>query len=214
MIAIIEFILHIDVYLVSLIQNYGNLVYLFLFLIIFIETGFVLMPFLPGDSLLFVSGAYAAMGVLNPYLLFFILGAAAVLGDTVNYWIGYYFGEKVFLKFIKVERMEKTKLFFIRHGKKTIVLARFIPIIRTLAPFVAGVGKMNYFAFFSYNIIGGLSWIFVFVFSGFYFGNIPFVKTNLTSIVFLIIIVSIIPVILEYIKHKKVEEKKEELYEK
>lgn len=204
MIAIIEFILHIDVYLANLIQNYGNLVYFFLFLIIFMETGFVLTPFLPGDSLLFVSGAYAAMGVLNPYLLFFILGAAAVLGDTVNYWTGYYFGEKVFLKFIKEDHMEKTKLFFVRHGKKTIVFARFIPIIRTFAPFVAGIGKMNYFTFFSYNIIGGLSWVAVFIFSGFYFGNILFIKNNLTSVVFLIIIASIIPAVLEYAKHKKV----------
>jgi len=214
MITIIEFILHIDIYLANLIQNYGNLVYLFLFLIIFMETGFVLTPFLPGDSLLFVSGALAAMGVLNPYLLFFILGAAAILGDTVNYWIGYYFGEKVFLKFIRTEHMEKTKLFFVRHGKKTIVLARFIPIVRTFAPFVAGIGKMNYFAFFSYNIIGGVVWVFLFVFSGFYFGNIPYVKNNLTSIVFLIIIASLIPVVLEYVKHKKIGIRKEKLYEK
>lgn len=201
---VIEFILHIDLYLAAFIQNYGGLVYALLFFIIFMETGFVLAPFLPGDSLLFISGAFAAVGALNAYILFFVLGTAAILGDSVNYWIGYYFGEKVFLKFIKVKHIKKTKLFFDNHGKKTIVFARFIPIIRTLAPFLAGVGKMNYFTFFSYNIIGGVAWVAVFIFSGFYFGNIPYVKNNLTDIVFAIIIVSFIPAIFEYLKHRKV----------
>lgn len=195
----IEFILHADIYLAAFIQSYGSLVYILLFFIVFMETGFVLTPFLPGDSLLFISGAFAATGILNAYFLFLILGAAAVLGDTANYLMGYYFGEKVFGKFIKAEHIEKTKLFFERHGKKTIVLARFIPIIRTFAPFTAGVGKMNYFTFSGYNVIGGLVWVFVFIFSGFYFGNIPYVKNNLTAIVFLIIIVSFILAMFEYL---------------
>ena len=142
-----EFILHLDVYLATIIQSYGNFVYVLLFFIIFIETGFVLTPFLPGDSLLFISGTFASTGALNVYILFLLLSAAAILGDTVNYWIGSYFGEKVFIRFVKQEHLEKTKLFFHHHGKKTIVLARFIPIIRTFAPFVAGIGKMSYLTF-------------------------------------------------------------------
>ena len=172
-----------------------------LFLIIFVETGFVFIPFLPGDSLLFISGAFAATGILNPYILFLLLSLAAILGDTVNYWMGHYFGEKVFIKFIKREHLERTKSFFHDYGKKTIVLARFIPIVRTLAPFVAGVGKMNYPAFLTYNVVGGVAWVAIFVFSGFYFGAIPFVKDNLTVIILLIIAASLIPAILEFCRH-------------
>jgi membrane-associated protein len=200
---LIEFILHVDVYLASLIQNYGSFVYLLLFMIIFMETGFVLTPFFPGDSLLFVAGAFAAAGDLNPYLLFLLLSVAAILGDTINYWLGHHLGIKVFRKFIKHEHLEKTKLFFHNHGKKTIVLARFVPIIRTFAPFVAGIGRMNYLAFLSYNIIGAVFWVALFVFSGFYFGNIPLVKDNLGIVTILIIIISLIPLIREYIKNKK-----------
>src|SRR3989344_5851566 len=199
----IGFILHLDVYLAALIQSYGNLVYPLLFLIIFLETGFVLTPFLPGDSLLFISGTFAAIGALNVYLLFSLLSIAAILGDTLNYWIGRHLGEKVFSKFIKREHIERTKLFFHNHGKKTIVLARFIPIIRTFAPFVAGIGKMNYFTFLIYNVVGGISWVAIFVFSGFYFGNIPLIKNNLMMIIILIVIISFIPAILEYIKHRR-----------
>ncbi len=200
---IINLILHSDTYITTFIQSYGNFVYILLFFIIFMETGFVVTPFLPGDSLLFISGTFAAAGALNVYLLFLLLSIAAILGDTINYFIGNYFGEKVFSKFIKHDYIERTKLFFHNHGKKTIVFARFIPIIRTFAPFVAGIGKMDYFTFLSYNIIGGISWVAIFVFSGYYFGNIPFVKDNLTFIVLLIIIISFIPAILEYIKHKR-----------
>lgn len=200
--ALFEFILHADIYLTTLIQNYGNFVYILLFIVIFMETGLVLTPFLPGDSLLFISGTLASTGALNAYLLFFLISIAAILGDTVNYWIGNYFGEKVFSRFIKKEHLEKTRLFFNRYGKKTIVLARFIPIVRTFAPFVAGVGKMNYLTFLSYNIIGGIIWTAMFIFSGFYFGDIPFVKNNLAIIVFLIIITSFIPAFSEYIKSK------------
>ena len=199
----IDFILHFDTYLTALVASYGSLVYLFLFLIIFVETGLIIMPFLPGDSLIFIAGTLAAAGSLNPYILFLFLSAAAILGDTVNYWLGKYLGERVFAKFINPAHIEKTKSFFTRYGKKTIVLARFVPIVRTFAPFVAGIGKMDYLTFLSYNIIGGISWIAIFVFSGYYFGNIQFVKDNLTAIVLLIIFVSILPAVWEYIKHKR-----------
>ena len=201
--TIIEFITHADVQLAALIQSYGNVVYALLSGVIFMETGFVLTPFLPRDSLLFISGTFAAAGVLNVYLLFLFLSLAAILGDTVNYWIGHYFGERVFAKFVKQEHLERTKLFFDRYGKKTILLARFIPIIRTFAPFVAGVGKMQYRTFLSYNIVGGVVWVALFLFAGFFFGAIPFVKDNLTTIVFSIIIISFIPVVLEYVKRRK-----------
>jgi len=201
--TIIDFILHMDVYLTSLTQSYGNFVYVFLFLIIFIETGLVIMPFLPGGSLLFTAGALAATGALNISLLFLILSIAAILGDTVNYWAGYNFGEKVFSKFIKHEHIEKTKSFFHHYGKKTIVLARFLPIIRTFAPFLAGIAKMEYITFLSYNIFGGIFWVAIFIFPGYYFGNIPYVKENLSIILILIIIFSFIPTVFGYIRHQK-----------
>lgn len=197
-----DFILHLDVYLAELIQGYGSFVYVFLSFIIFLETGFVLTPFLPGDSLLFVSGAFAGVGALNIYLLFLFFCVAAVLGDTANYWIGRYLGEKVFIRFIRQEHLEKTKSFFARYGKKTIVLARFVPIVRTFAPFVAGVGRMNYSVFLSYNVFGGISWVAIFALAGFYFGNIPFVKSNLTFIVLLIVVISFIPMIWGYSKRR------------
>lgn len=201
--SIIDFILHVDKYLVLLIQNYGSYVYLLLFFIIFLETGFVVAPFLPGDSLLFISGTLAASGALNVYLLFLLLSMAAILGDTANYWIGNYFGEKVFSRFVNPEHIKKTKLFFHNYGRKTILLARFVPVVRTFAPFLAGAGKMHYLTFLSYNIIGGIFWAGIFVFSGYYFGNISLVKDNLTIIVFLIIITSFIPLIIEYIKYRR-----------
>ncbi len=200
--TIIEFFLHLDEHLAALIQSYGNFVYLLVFLVIFVETGLVVMPFLPGDSLLFITGTIAAASTANVYLLFLLFSVAAVLGDTVNYWLGHYFGEKVFSKFINRNHLEKTKLFFRHYGKKTIVLARFVPIVRTFAPFVAGIGKMEYSVFLSYNFFGGVFWVALFVFSGYFFGNIPLVKDNLTVVVLLIIIVSLIPALLEYIKHK------------
>lgn len=201
--AIIEFIAHADVQLATLIQSYGDFVYALLSGVIFLETGFVLTPFLPGDSLLFIAGTLAAVGALNVYLLFLFLSLAAILGDTVNYWIGRYFGERVLARFVKQEHLERTKLFFDRYGKKTIVLARFVPIIRTFAPFVAGVGKMQYRVFLSYNVFGGVVWVAFFLFSGFYFGNIQWVKDNLTSIVLAIIGISLIPMVLEYAKRRR-----------
>lgn len=199
---IIDFIFHIDKYLNVLIQKYGGLVYLFLFIIISLETGLVITPFLPGDSLLFVAGTFAATGSLNVYMLFLLLSLAAIIGDTVNYWIGNYFGEKIFSKFIKKEHMEKTRSFYDKYGKKTIILARFIPIIRTFAPFVAGIGRMNYLTFLIYNIIGGISWVALFIFAGYFFGAVPFVKDNLTIIILIIIFASFIPAFIEYIKHR------------
>ena len=199
---IIDVIFHVDKYLNILIQRYGGLVYLLLFIVIFLETGLVLAPFLPGDSLLFVAGTFAAAGSLNVYLLFFLLSLAAIIGDTVNYWMGNYFGERVFSKFIKREYIERTISFYKRHGKKTIILARFIPIIRTFAPFIAGIGKMHYSTFLSYNIIGGIAWVAIFVFSGYFFGSLPIVKKNLTVIIFIIISTSLIPALVEYVKHR------------
>lgn len=203
LINIINFILHLDTHLASLVASYGTLVYGFLFLIIFLETGLVVTPFLPGDSLLFVAGAMAAVGDFNIWLLLSILALAAILGDTVNYSLGKYFGEKVFSKFIKKEHLEKTQKFFDKYGKKTIILARFVPIVRTFAPFVAGVGKMHYLTFLSFNVIGGLVWVALFTLSGFFFGNLPLVKENLGFIILAIIFVSLLPILFEYLKAKK-----------
>lgn len=201
--TLIDFILHLDKHLSILIQSYGTLTYLFLFLIIFLETGLVITPFLPGDSLLFVAGTFASTGAFNIYILFTLLTIAAILGDTVNYWLGNKFGEKVFTKFIKQEHLEQTRQFFHKHGKKTIVLARFVPIIRTFAPFIAGIGKMEYKTFLSYNIIGGIAWTALFTFAGYFFGNIPIIKNNLNIVIITIILLSFIPIIIEYIKEKK-----------
>ena len=199
---IIDIILHVDKYLKVLIDDFGGFVYLFLFLIVFMETGLVVTPFLPGDSLLFVAGTFAAAGSLSVYILFLLLSLAAIIGDTVNYWLGSYFGEKIFRKFINREYMERTKLFYEKHGAKTIVLARYIPVIRTFAPFVAGIGKMKYSRFLIYNIAGGIAWVALFVFSGYFFGSLPFVKNHLTAITYLIIFISLIPVLVEYVRHR------------
>jgi len=204
MISPIDFIFHIDKYLEILISNYGNFVYVFLFLIIFMETGFVFTPFLPGDSLLFVAGAFSSTNVLNIYFLVLLLSAAAILGDTVNYWMGNFLGEKFFSRFIKQEHLDKTKNFFKQHGKKTIVLARFVPIVRTFAPFVAGIGKMSYPLFLLYNIIGGIAWAGIFLFAGYFFGNISFIKENLSVVILIIIFISLIPIVIEKMRSRKV----------
>ena len=203
--TLIDFVLHIDRHLAYIIQNFGSLSYLVLFLIIFVETGLVIAPFFPGDSLLLVAGIFASQGSFNVLLLFFILAIAAILGDSVNYFIGSYFGEKIFAKngFFKREYLEKTKNFYKKHGGKTIIMARFIPIIRTFAPFVAGVGKMKYSRFFSFNVIGAISWVAIFLFAGYFFGALPFVKNTLNIIILAIIILSLIPVILQYTKARK-----------
>lgn len=201
----IDFFLHLDIYLSEIISNYGVWTYLILFAIIFVETGFVIMPFLPGDSLLFAAGAFAALGVLNPLYLIILLFIAAFLGDTLNYFIGKSLGPKVFnldSRFLKKEYLIKTQAFYEKHGGKTIVLARFIPIIRTFAPFIAGVGTMSYGKFITYNIIGGICWIASFILLGYYFGNLPLVKKNFTLVVFAIIFLSILPPIIELVKEK------------
>lgn len=202
---LIDFVLHIDKYIGMLIQNFGIFSYLIFFLIIFCETGLVVTPFLPGDSLLFIIGTFSATGIINIFLLFFIISAAAIIGDSANYWIGSYFGERVFAKsrFFKKEYLEKTKKFYKKYGGKTIILARFIPIIRTFAPFVAGVGKMRYIKFISFNIIGGIIWVSIFLLGGYFFGEIPFVEKNLTLVIFGIIFLSFLPPVIEFIRHKK-----------
>ena len=197
----IDFFLHLDTYLNVVIQNYGILTYLIIFLVIFAETGFVVTPFLPGDSLLFAAGTFASLGSLKVFWLFILLSIAAILGDTINYWLGHFIGPKIW--FLNKKYLEQTQNFYERHGGKTIILARFIPIIRTFAPFVAGIGKMNYWRFISYNIIGGISWIAIFLFGGYYFGNIPLVKQNFTLVILAIIFISILPAIIGYFRHRK-----------
>jgi len=202
---IIEFILHLDQYLSEIIQTYGVWTYLILFLIIFMETGFVVMPFLPGDSLLFAAGAFAALGSLNVWLLWAIVFVAAILGDTVNYWIGNKIGPRAFdqdIRFFKREYLEKTQQFYEKHGGTTIILARFVPIVRTFAPFVAGVGSMNYGRFITYNVVGAFLWTSIFIFLGYFFGNIPFVKNNFELAIFGIILISVVPMVIEYVRNR------------
>lgn len=202
---IIDFILNADVYLGKIIASYGGLTYAVLFAIIFAETGFVLTPFLPGDSLLFASGMFAALGSLNVWALFFIIWLASFLGDNANYWVGCYFGQKIVSNKripINQEHIDKTRDFYKEHGKKTIIMARFMPIVRTFAPFVAGIGKMEYRKFVFFSFIGGLSWVAIFVFAGYFFGNIPLVKNNFSTVIFIIILVSISPALIKLIKSK------------
>ena len=202
---LVDFILHLDVHLNSIIQNFGIWTYLILFLIIFLETGIVVTPFLPGDSLLFAAGTFAALGSLNPIALFLILTAAAILGDTVNYWIGHYIGPRAFsgnIRFLKKEYLDRTHGFYEKHGGKTIILARFIPIIRTFAPFVAGIGAMTYSRFFFFNVIGAVAWVGLFVFGGYYFGNLQFVRDNFTIVILAIIVISVLPGVFEFAREK------------
>lgn len=202
----IDFALHLDKYLNVLIESFGIWTYLILFFVIFMETGFVVTPFLPGDSLLFAAGALAATTVLDEKLLFIFLAAAAVLGDTANYWIGHYVGPKVFTsgsRWLKQEYLERTHAFYEKHGGKTIFLARFIPIIRTFAPFVAGIGKMRYSYFLTYNVVGGVVWTALFIFGGYFFGNLPFVRNNFSVVIIAIILISISPGIVEYLRNRR-----------
>jgi membrane-associated protein len=209
--SVIDFVLHIDVHLAEIIASYGSLTYGILFFIIFMETGFVVTPFLPGDSLLFAAGAFAALGSFNLPILLVILMIAAVGGDTANYWIGHFFGEKI-LKHpripIRPEHIRETEDFFEKHGGKTIILARFVPIVRTFAPFVAGIGKMHYSTFISYNVIGGVSWILLLTLAGYFFGNIPTVQHNFTLVILAIIFLSVLPMIYHYIQDKRRKAKK------
>ncbi len=204
---LLDLFLHLDKHLNEIIISYKSWTYLVLFLIIFCETGLVFTPFLPGDSLLFAAGALAALGSLNPLILFLLLAVAAILGDTVNYWIGEFIGEKLFdskkLKFLKREHLDKTHQFYEKHGGKTIIIARFVPIIRTFAPFVAGIGSMTYPKFLSYNFLGGILWVGLFIFGGYYFGNLPFVKSNFSTVILAIVIISVLPGVIEYLRNRK-----------
>jgi len=202
---IFEFLMHIDKYVGVIISTYGIFVYPLLFFIIFLETGFVFTPFLPGDSLIFITGTFAARGLMNIWLLLVLFCAAAILGDSLNYWIGNFFGEKVFskIRFFKKEYLERTKQFYEVHGAKTIVLARFIPIIRTFAPFVAGIAKMRYRTFLNYNVLGGIFWVSLFLFAGYFFGMIPWVENNLNLVIYIIILTSFVPFLIEYLNSRK-----------
>lgn len=199
-------LIHLDKYLATIINQYGTWTYAMFFIVVFCETGLVFTPFLPGDSLLFAAGTFAAIGSLNVNFLAFILIIAAIAGDSVNYWIGKKFGLKILAKnnniFIKKEYIYKTHKFYERHGGKTIILARFVPIIRTFAPFVAGIGEMNYSRFLFFNVTGGIAWVFLFIYGGFFFGNIPIIKDNFSLVILLIILTSITPGIIEVVRHK------------
>ena len=203
---LIDLVLHLDVHLQSIILQYGTLTYVILFLVIFGETGLVVTPFLPGDSLLFAAGAFAAKGSFSLHLLIIFLIIAAVLGDTVNYWIGHFVGPRIFekenVRLFKKEYLERTHRFYEKYGGKTIIIARFIPIVRTFAPFVAGIGSMNYSKFIVYNVIGGAAWVLLFSLAGYYFGNIQMVKDNFSLVIMVIIFISVLPGIIEYARHR------------
>ena len=204
---LIDFILHLDKHLVELVTQYGVWTYGILFLIIFCETGLVVTPILPGDSLLFAVGALAAKGGLNVFTVFVLLSIAAILGDTVNYWVGKIVGPRVFSsensRWLNKEHLQRTHEFYEKYGGKTIIIARFMPIIRTFAPFVAGIGQMSYGKFILYNIVGGIVWIGGFLYAGYFFGNIPVIKRNFTLVVFAIIIVSVLPAVFEYWRSRR-----------
>src|SRR6266542_290800 len=202
----IDVILHLDTHLVELVSRYGTFSYAILFAIIFCETGLVVTPFLPGDSLLFVAGALAAAGGIDVHLLAPLLVAAAALGNTVNYSIGYFLGPKVFhweqSRFFNRKALERAHAFYERHGGKTIVITRFVPILRTFAPFVAGIARMTYVRFTAYNLAGALAWVLALLYAGYWFGNVPFVKQNLTWVILGIIAISLLPLAFEYLRHR------------
>jgi membrane-associated protein len=205
-INLIDLFLHLDEHLANVIRTYGTWTYAILFTIIFLETGVVVTPFLPGDSLLFAAGALAATGAMDVTWLFILLTVAAILGDTVNYWIGHYIGPRAFsgnVRFLKKEYLERTHLFYEKYGGKAIVLARFVPIVRTFAPFVAGVGSMSYGKFIFYNIFGGILWCALFIFGGYFFGNLPFVKRNFEFVIIAIILLSLLPPLIEFIQEHR-----------
>ena len=201
---LIDLFLHLDEHMANIINQYGAWTYAILFMVVFMETGFVITPFLPGDSLLFAAGTFAALGSMNVWLLVLLLIIAAIAGDTVNYWIGHYLGDRAYnLKWIKREYLDRTHAFFEKHGGKTIFLARFVPIVRTFAPFVAGMGNMSYGYFFSYNVFGGIVWVLSFTFLGYFFGNIPFVKENFELVILAILLISVVPIAWEALKARR-----------
>jgi len=198
---LVDLFLHLDKHLSAVITQYGLWTYGLMFVVIFIETGLVVFPFLPGDSLIFAAGTFASLGSLNIWLLFLLLAVAAVLGDTVNYWIGHYLGDRAYqIKWIKKEYLDRTHGFFEKYGNKTIFLARFVPIVRTFAPFVAGIGRMSYMDFISYNVFGGITWVALFSFTGYFFGHIPFIRDHFSIVVIAIVFISLIPMVVEAVK--------------
>ena len=203
----IDLFLNLDVHLQQIITTYGTWTYGILFLVIFCETGLVATPFLPGDSLLFAAGTFAALGALDPVYIFLLLTSAAILGDNTNYWIGYHVGPKIFSKekvrFLNKNHLVRAHAFYEKHGGKTVIFARFMPIIRTFAPFVAGAGQMQYTRYLAYDIFGAICWIGSFVFGGYFFGNIPAVKQNFTVVIMAIILISVAPAIIEFVKSRR-----------
>jgi len=201
----VNFVLHVDKFLTYLIQVFGNWTYVILFAIVFCETGLVVTPFFPGDSLLFVAGALASSGSLDILFLFLTFCAAAIIGDTVNYWIGSFIGPRLFKseksRIFKKEYLERTHDFFEKYGGNAIILGRFVPVIRTFAPFVAGIGKMRYRKFLAYNVVGGVAWVSLFLLAGYYFGTLQIVRDNLSYVIIAIILVSFIPPVAEFLKH-------------
>ena len=203
---VVDFVLHIDSYLSDIITRYGAWTYGLLFFVIFMETGFVVTPFLPGDSLIFAASTFAARGALNPWMIFILMSIAAVAGDTTNYWIGHAVGAKAYtgeVKWIRQEYLERTHAFFEKHGGIAIFLARFVPIIRTFAPFVAGVSEMSYGYFITWNMIGGISWVALFTLLGYFFGNIPFVQKNFELVIIAIVLISLVPAVSEGLKMRR-----------
>lgn len=210
----IDIFLHLNKHMETVIQNYGGWTYAILFLIVFCETGLVVTPFLPGDSLLFAAGAFAALGFLDLGLVFVLLIVAAIIGDALNYWIGSKVGPKVFQKedslFFKRSYLDKTQAFYEKYGGKTIIIARFVPIVRTFAPFVAGIGSMKYRQFFTYNVVGAFLWVSICTLAGYFFGNMPIVQKNFELVILAIIFVSVVPMGLEWLKHRA-EKKRDQL---
>ena len=202
----IDVFMHLDKHIDLIIRDYGVWTHAILFLIIFCETGLVITPLLPGDSLLFAVGTFAALGSLDIKLLTISLSVAAIAGDTVNYWIGYFVGPKVFSKeksrFFNRDYLDRTHKFYERYGGKTIIIARFIPIIRTFAPFVAGIGRMTYLRFILYNVVGGIAWVGTFLCGGYFFGALPFIKQNFSLVILAIIVISMLPGLIEFLRHK------------
>jgi membrane-associated protein len=207
LIYFIDIFLHLDKYLASLVESYGVWVYAILFAIIFMETGFVVLPFLPGDSLLFVAGAVAAAGGMDVQVLAATLIAAALCGDNVNYWTGRFLGPKVFKhegsRWLKQDNLDRTHAFMEKHGPKAIVIARFVPIVRTFVPFVCGIGRLTYARFLGFSVLGALLWVGLLVPTGYFFGNLPVVKNNLTLVILLIVFLSVLPGLIEFVRHKR-----------
>ncbi len=207
LLLILDIILHLDHYSAVIVESYGLWTYLFIFLIIFMETGIVVTPFLPGDSLLFAAGSLSATTIMDPHYLFFLVLFAAFLGDLTNYWIGATFGDQIKFtddaKILKRSHLERTEQFYDKYGGSTIVIARFVPFVRTFAPFIAGLARMRYFRFFIYNIAGGVLWSGILIYSGYFFGNIEIVRENFSLVVFVVIVLSLLPALVEYYQQKR-----------